>query len=88
MDELKQRGTAEISNGKVVQVTQALNETENSVEFLIFGEIKKQGIIPLAEACTKCDHSYFATVDECQARQRKDAIDRGFSKLVCPNQLF
>ena len=85
--ELEERGTAEISNGMVTQVTQAISESKTEVEFLIFGELKKQGIIPIEEACARCDHCYFATIKECQEHQARDGRARGFLILICPQQL-
>jgi hypothetical protein len=43
--ELENRGTAEIVDGQVLQVTQALNETEEKVEYLIFGKLQESKII-------------------------------------------
>lgn len=87
-NELKQRGTAEITDGIINQVTQAVDETETEVKFLIFGELKSQGIIPIDEACAKCDHCYFGTVKECQEHQAKHGRARGFTKLICPQQFI
>jgi hypothetical protein len=86
--ELNQRGTAEISGGIVNQVTQALDENDAEVEFLLFGEKVKQKIIPIDEACAKCDFwkGQFATEKECQECQAEDAKARGFQKLICPEQ--
>jgi len=87
--ELKARGTAEIINGKVVQVTQALDETKDSVTFLEFGEMKTKEIIPIEEACAKCfphRHTRFKTAKECQDFQAKDGRVRGFHTLICPQQ--
>jgi len=84
--ELEQRGTAEITNGVVNQVTQAISETPTEVQFLVFGELRRQGIIPIDEACAKCGHRYFATVKECQSHQKKDAVARGFNGLICSQQ--
>ncbi len=84
--ELEQRGTAEISNGIVTQVTQAIDETPTEASFMMFGELKKRGIIPIEEACAKCDHCYFPTTKQCQEHQKKDAEMRGFNEIVCPSQ--
>lgn len=86
--ELKERGTAEISNGIVNQVTQALDEKESEVDYLIFGVRRKQAIIPIDEACSKCDFwdGKFPTIKACQISQQKDAQARGFNKLICPHQ--
>ncbi len=84
--ELEKRGTAEISNGVVNQVTQALDEQPTKVKFLIFGELQERNIIPIGIACAKCNHCYFPTVRQCQERQAKDAKSRGFTSLVCPQQ--
>ncbi len=89
--ELGQRGTAEISNGVVNQVTQALGETETQVKYLMFGELRTQGIISIDEACAKCDHwkQYkFESVVKCQERQMLDGRARGFTKMICPQQLI
>lgn len=84
--ELDQRSTAEISEGIVNQVTQAIDEGGTEASYLMFGEMRKQGIIPIDEACAKCDHCYFNTVKECQERQGGDAKARGFNKVICPQQ--
>ena len=86
--ELELRGTAEVSNGVVNQVTQAINETDNEVTHLIFGKKTKQSVIPIDQACAKCDFwmGKFATVIKCQESQKKDAEARGFNKLICPHQ--
>lgn len=84
--ELEQRSTAEISDGVVNQVTQALDESPTEATYLMFGEKKTEGIIPIDEACAKCDHCYFDTVVECQERQGKDAKARGFNEVICPQQ--
>ena len=84
--ELRQRSTAEISGGVVNQVTQALDEKEAEVTYMMFGELKTQGIIPIDEACAKCDHCYFDTIKECQEFQGKDARARGFTEVICPQQ--
>jgi hypothetical protein len=86
--ELQKRGTAEISNGIVTQVTQAISESDKEVTFLIFGEMRKQGIIPIDEACAKCDHCYFRTIKQCQTHQKRDAVARGFNNLICPQQFI
>ena len=84
--ELKQRGTAEVLNGVVTQVTQAIEEKDSEVSYLMFGELKKQGIIPIDEACAKCDHCHFKTIRECQTFQKKEGSARGFNQLICPQQ--
>jgi uncharacterized OB-fold protein len=84
--ELNKRGTAEISNGVVNQVTQALDEKPNKVKFLIFGELQEKEIISIDKACGKCKHCYFPTTKQCQERQKKDAEARGFHNLICPQQ--
>jgi hypothetical protein len=88
--ELEQRGTAEISSGGVSQVTQAIDEGENSVKFLCFGELREQKIKPIEETCAVCDFwkGKFNTVAECQESQKKDAEARGFHKLICPEQFI
>jgi hypothetical protein len=48
--ELQARGTAEVSNGIVNQVTQAIDESKNNVEMIVFGEKIKKGIIPIEQA--------------------------------------
>ena len=89
LKELEKRGTAELHpTGKVNQVTQALSETPTKVKYLIFGELKEQEIIPIDEACAKCDHYYFPTVKQCQEQQKKDAVARGFTEMVCPQQFI
>lgn len=83
---LKECGTAEISNGVINQVIQAIDETPNKVKFLAFGEMQEKEIIPIDEACAKCDHCYLPTPKQCQDRQELDAIARGFPHLICPQQ--
>jgi uncharacterized OB-fold protein len=88
LDELTKRGTAEVVDGKVVQITQALDEQPDKVKYTMFGELKENGIIPIAEACAKCNHKHFPTVEECQKVQKKDAEARGFHEVVCPKQFI
>ncbi len=87
--ELEIRGTAEVTNGIVNQVTQTIDETETKVKFLQFGEMKTQSIIPIDEACAKCGvwKRIGKTIKECQEIQRKEGQARGFNILVCPKQL-
>lgn len=89
LKELDARGTAEIANGTVIQITLAIDETEESVKFLQFDELKEQRIIPIAEACSKCTwwSGKFPDVASCQAVQKDDAQARGFHILICPDQL-
>ena len=84
--ELEARSTAEVTNGVVTQITQAIDEGEDEVEMLVFGELRTQGIIPIEEACAKCTRGYFDTIAECQEHQGKDAKARGFNKVICPCQ--
>lgn len=84
--ELEQRGTVEIVNDEVVQVTRAIDETEGKAKFLMFGELKEESVIPIDKACAKCDHCYFPTIAQCQERQGKDAKARGFTDIICPSQ--
>jgi hypothetical protein len=86
--ELEKRGTAEISNGVVNQVTQALDEKPDKVKFLVFGELQEMGIIPIEMACSKCTCGYFPTTIQCRAFQKKDAEARGFHNLICPHQFI
>jgi len=86
--ELEARGTAEISKGQVVQVTQALSETDTEVDYLIFGERRQEKIIPIDEACAKCTRNYrFKTKKDCQDVQAKEGKARGFNTMICPQQL-
>lgn len=94
--ELEARRTAEISNGEVNQVTQAIDESPDSITFLMFGEMQKVNIMPIEKACAKCwpnksnkSHKFFHNdVKECQALQKKDGESRGFHKLICPQQII
>jgi len=88
--ELEQRGTAEVSDGVVNQVTQAIDETESEVKYLIFGVLKSEVIIPTTEACAKCSfwEGKFEGTKRCQDTQVLDAQARGFNKLVYPRQLI
>ena len=87
-EELEKRGSAEIVNGKVCQVTQALDETKDTVKYLSFGELKEQGYIPIEEACQQCEfgNGKFENVKACQESQAEDARARGFHKIICPKQ--
>ena len=86
--ELNKRGTAELTNGVVNQVTQALDEKPDKVKFLIFGEMQERSIISIDTACNKCNHCYFPTTKQCQERQKKDAVARGFNNVICPQQFL
>ena len=86
--ELKARGTAKVTDGIVNQVTQAIDENEGRVKFLIFGEIVEKKIIPIEKACAKCNwgKSKFGTIGKCQEHQKRGGEARGFHKLICPEQ--
>lgn len=90
--QLEKTGTAEISNGIVTQVTQALDEKPDKVKMLVFGKLEEKGIIPIEQACEKCTQSYpnhLGGKDKCREFQKKDALARGFaSYLVCPQQFI
>jgi hypothetical protein len=89
MRELQERGTAEVVNGEVLQVTQALDESQGRAKFILFGDLHECAIIPIDEACAKCASGAkrrHATVKECQERQAKDARARGFTSVICPEQ--
>lgn len=91
--QLKKTGTAELhSNGVVNQVTQALDEKPDKVKMLVFGELIEKGIIPIAEACSKCTQSYpvhLGGKDKCREFQKQDAMARGFgNSLICPQQFI
>lgn len=89
--ELEKRGTAEISNGQVLQVTQALDEQTDKVKLSIFGEIQEKRIMPIDKACSKCPNKFyrhFKSIKDCQERQKKDALARGFTQLICPEQFI
>lgn len=79
--------------GKDIEVrlaTGAIEETENTVRFLLFGEMTEKKIMPINEACPKCSFwkSKFADTKSCQAIQKEDSEARGFAKLVCPKQFI
>ena len=86
--ELEARDTAEIIDGVVCQVTQALDESENEVKFLLYGELRMEEVIPIEKVCAKCDFwkDRFKDIKACQERQAKDAKARGFNKVICPKQ--
>jgi len=86
--ELRERGTAEVVNGKVCQVTQALDETADTAKFLIFGQLQERKTIPIDEACSKCGFwkGRFKNEELCQERQARDARARGFHQVMCPEQ--
>ena len=89
MRELEKRGTAELHpNGVVNQITQALGETADRADFIIFGERQQKGIIPIEQACAKCDFwkGKFETTKLCQRFQGGDAESRGFKTVICPEQ--
>ncbi len=89
IDVLQKRGAAEIVNGKVCQVTQAIDETDSEVKYITFGNMRKQKIIPIDEACSTCQFwkNHFESTAKCQERQSKDAWNRNFFKMICPKQL-
>lgn len=74
-------------NGKIIPGTQAIRETDTQVTYLSFGKPTTKNYIPIDEACAKCK-PYFGSVQRCQEEQKKDAEARGFTKLICPNQLI
>ena len=87
--ELEQRSTAEIVNGEVAQVTQALDERADEATFLIFGERQTVKLKPINECCAVCDFFHqasFTTHEQCQERQKQDAAARGFHRVICPHQ--
>lgn len=86
--QLEKTGTAEISNGVVTQVTQAIDETPSKVKMLVFGVMQEKSIIPIDQACAKCTFQYKnkAGTKACQSQQKKDAEARGFNNLICPQQ--
>ena len=90
--ELRKRGSAELdlNNGTVNQVTQALDEKEDEVKFLVFGDMVTRHIRPIEETCISCTFwkGKFANTQSCQTEQAKDSKARGFSKLVCPHQFI
>ncbi len=87
--ELSQRGTVEVSDGQVNQVTQALNESDTNIDYLMFGELRHDTIIPIGQACASCDFwkGKFKDTIACQERQGKGATARGFAKIICPHQI-
>jgi len=86
--ELELRGTAEISNGIINQVTQAIDEKDNEATFLIFGEKTTTKLKPIEECCAKCDFvaKRDLGIEKCQQFQKKDGEMRGFTKVICPEQ--
>ena len=88
--ELEHRGTAEISNGVVNQVTQAINESPTETTLLIFGQLKTLKIKPIDECCKVCD--FIAKREKgikyCRDFQKKDAEARGFHQMICPKQFI
>jgi len=88
--ELERRGTAELNNGIVNQVTQAISEEGSRVEYLMFGEMKKQSIIPIERACFCCNfwRGEFNNRQACQDFQSRGAKAKGFNEVICPNQLY
>jgi len=87
--ELELRGTAEIDNSVVLQVTQALDDTGDIAKVAVFGKIREFKVKPIGECCAKCNFGIktFGSIKKCQERQKKDAEIRGFSNIICPEQL-
>jgi hypothetical protein len=88
MNQLEKTGTAEISNGIVTQVTQAIDEQPNKVKMLVLGEMVESGIRPISEVCPCSFYSSrrFKTKENCQAFQKKEGEARGFTQVICPEQ--
>ena len=89
--ELEKRGTAELTDGVVTQITQAIDEKTDSVKMLVFGEMMEKKIKPIQETCAVCDEwqTYrFTDIAQCQESQKEDAVARGFNELICPNQFI
>ncbi len=87
--ELELRGTAEVIGEVVTQVTQAIDETTDSVKMLVFGEMVENKIKPIEECCAVCNKwqtHRFDNVAQCQERQKRDAEARGFTEIICPTQ--
>ena len=81
-------GVYEVANGQLKPATQALVETNNRAAFQILGDRQVSNIIPIEQACIGCTFwkDKFASTTDCQNRQRKDALARGFTKVICPKQ--
>ena len=70
---------------------QPILETKTEVTTMFLGELQVHKIKPLEETCTNCLNSqweYFGSIKACQDSQRTQAQDRGFTILVCPDQLI
>lgn len=89
--ELSKRSTAELTqDGQVLQITQAIAENPKEVKMLVFGELTTKEVRPIEECCSNCDFGkrHFGSIEQCQARQSKDAKARGFSQVICPRQFI
>jgi hypothetical protein len=86
--ELNKRGTAEIIEGKVHQITQAIDEDEKQAKVIVFGELRKFGVKPIEECCPCNFLKHYSSIQECRERQKKDAIGRWFTSIICPEQLI
>jgi len=84
-------GVYHLIGDNLIPVTHSIEETEDTVTFMIFGQMKTRRIISIDKACSKCTswkkHG-FKIIQECQAFQSGDSKRRGFSKLICPKQLL
>lgn len=79
-------GVYELNEAGLLPVTQAISESNDKITMRCFDEVREIGIIPIDEACAKCDHCHFNTAKECQERQAEDARARGFTQVICPEQ--
>ena len=78
----------EVTKAGILPATQAIDDSGEEARYLMFGELRKEKIIPIEEACSKCVFwkGKFDSVEKCQIFQKKDAEMRGFTKVICPDQ--
>ena len=68
--------------------TQAIQESNNQVLFLLLGKPVVKEYLPIEVACSKCTEVHFGDILKCREYQKKDATARGFTQIVCPNQFI
>jgi len=87
---IKNRGF-QVTKGKpTIPVVQAVTDSKEEAKFYLFGELETKKILPIEEACAKCIFwkGRFDNIKACQKCQGGDAIIRGFSTVICPEQFI
>jgi hypothetical protein len=69
--------------------TQALEETEDRVKFILLGEQKESAIKPIIDCCNKCNFwkKHFPTIEDCRTFQKEESEMRGFKDVICAEQI-